>query len=433
MTIFFIALLAAPAGRKTQVTGGVSIEQFGARANDPAFDNAPAIIKALNAARLVIFPPGKNYTILSTIQVNGLSGRTIMADQSSLINRNYEARTFLFTDCDSITINGGLYTRDVLPTVQDGKSQSTIGFKNCKNVGVYRVHIDRSPEMGIDNNIVIGGTYEANLIEHCLRDGIYAHYSARLSYIGNTLDQIKDDALSMHDYGIYAQKDALHKAGYNQAGYSVIKDNKISNAIQGISSIGCTELLIEGNQISHTANAGICVFNSENLYPGSTARVHEVKILNNMLISIGYTISVNTITVPNLALSASGRAAIFVGCNRQGQAFTTSVMRSSDVTVSHNVLRDCAVNAATLYNIDGLLMEGNVFTNCHSDTKNSPAATGNIVEILNCTKINVSGNAVVDTRTPPLHDRAYVIENSTGTFTQGITKGYRMQAVGHSN
>ena len=213
-----------------------------------------------------------------------------------------------------------MYTRDVLPKVQDGKAQSTIGFKNCKNVGVYQVHIDRSPEMGIDNNIVIGGIYSDNIIEHCLRDGIYAHYSARLSYIGNTLDQIKDDALSMHDYGIPAQKGALHQAGYNQAGYSVIKDNKISNAIQGISSIACTELVIDGNQISHTANAGICVFNSENLNPGSTARVRTVKIINNTLTATGTTITVNTITIPNHALMASGRAAIFVGCNRQGTA-----------------------------------------------------------------------------------------------------------------
>ena len=66
-------------------TGGVSIEQFGAKANDASFDNAPAIINALKASRVIIFPPGKTYTILSAIQISGLSGRTIMADHSTLI------------------------------------------------------------------------------------------------------------------------------------------------------------------------------------------------------------------------------------------------------------------------------------------------------------------------------------------------------------
>jgi len=422
------AFIGSPSLQLTQKNalgkGAVGIEQFGAKANDPKFDNAPAIIKALNAASVVIIPAHKNFTILSPIQVENLASKTLIATNSTIINRNYDARTFLFINCSAIKIEGGLYTRDVLPTIQNGKAQSTIGFQNCKNITVTHVHINGSPEMGIDNNIVIGGMYSYNIIEHCLRDGIYAHYSANLNYIANSLNEIKDDALSMHDYGLDNQKTMLHQAGFTQAGHSVIKYNKISNSVQGISSIGCTDLLIADNDISKTVNAGICIFNSEDLYPNSTARVKNISILNNRLISTGFSVLVNTLDVENNAQNASGRSAIFVACNRQGQSFTTSAMRSSNVSVLNNTVSNCAVNGITLYNIDGVFMKGNRLLNCHSDTKNSPEATGDIAEVINCTKMDISGNEIVDNRKVPLHKDGYYIKNSTGKFLQGTTKGF---------
>lgn len=193
----FKSFKSSPNNVNTLDTGYVSIEKFGAKAGDKAFDNAPAIMKALKSANKLIIPANKFFYINSPITISNLSRRVIAAYGSTLINLNYNVRTFLFTNCDQIKIIGGYFTRDVLPTVQNGNEQSTLGFKNCKNVSVTNCHIDRSPEMGIDNNVVIGGTFSNNTIEHCLRDGIYAHYSANLKYIGSTLNEIKDDALSI--------------------------------------------------------------------------------------------------------------------------------------------------------------------------------------------------------------------------------------------
>jgi hypothetical protein len=405
----------------------VNIESLGAKANDITFDNAPIIVNALNNADTIVIPAGKTYMVRSCIQVSNLSKKTIIATRAILINRNYDARTFLFINCSNINIMGGTFTRDILPTVQNGKAQSTIGFQNCKNVSVKQVHIIYSPEMGIDNNIVIGGVYMNNVIEHCLRDGIYAHYSANLKYIGNTLNEIKDDALSMHDYGLANQKDMLHKAGFQQAGHSEITSNKITNCVQGISSIGCTDIVISKNLIKNTVNAGICIFNSEDLYVNSTARVNNIVISNNTLTNTGFTCTINTIKLPNNAQISSGRAAIFVACERQGKEFTTSKMRSSAITVINNSVFNSAVNAITLYNIDGLILKNNLFKNCHSDTENAPEYTGDITEILNCTKINVSGNNVIDSRKLPLHNRAYKIENSLGMFKDGVSKGFKVE------
>jgi len=408
---------------------GVSIEKYGAKANDNTFDNAPAIIKALKNNNLILIPSGKIFTIKSTIEVTGLNYRSIVANGATIINRNYDARTFLFINCSNIKITGGTYTRNVLPTRQNGKAQSTISFQSCKNVTVTRTHITRSPEMGIDNNIVIGGTYTYNKIDHCLRDGIYAHYSAELNYIGNVLNEIKDDALSMHDYGLDNQKDMLHQAGYKQAGHSVISLNTITNCVQGISSIACDNIIISKNKITNTAHAGICVFNSEDLFLNSTARVNNIRILNNILTHTGFTVNINTLIIKNTALTASGRAAIFVACNWQGHDYNLSKMRSSFVEVSGNTINDCATNAATLYNIDGLILKDNNFTNCHSDTKNFPSFTGHIVEIKNCTSINVLRNNITDSRPQVLHDSGYIIQNTTGVFKKGIIKGFKEKDV----
>jgi hypothetical protein len=419
----------ATSPNSNQLKKSVSIESYGAKPNDANFDNAPCIINALNNADTIIIPAGKTYTIRSCIQVSNLSAKVIKAAKATLINRNYDARTFLFINCNNINIIGGTYTRDVMPTIQNGKEQSTIGFKNCKNVSVKQTHIIYSPEMGIDNNIVIGGVFMNNHIEHCLRDGIYAHYSANLKYSYNILNDIKDDALSMHDYGLDNQKDMLHKAGFKQAGHSEISSNKINNCIQGISSIACKDILIAKNTINNTVNAGICIFNSEDLYANSTARVNHITISNNTLINTGFKSIINKIQIPNKAQISSGRAAIYVACIRQGKEFTTSKMRSSAVKVINNTVLNSAVNAATLYNIDGLIVKNNSFKNCHADTENAPEYTGDIVEILNCTKIDVSGNNVIDSRTKPLHNRSYKIENSVGAFKSGISKGFKVEKV----
>lgn len=418
---------------KRKYTGAANIEWFGAKANDEKFDNAPVVVKALGVCKSIFLPASKNYTILSTIQVSNLAGRLISGQKSTIVNRNYDAHTFLFITCNGIKIDGGKYTRDVLPQTQNGKNQSTIGFQSCKNVTVSHVHIDRSPEMGIDNNVVIGGIYTYNTIEHCLRDGIYAHYSANLKYIGNTLNQIKDDALSMHDYGIDAPKTMLHQAGYKQAGHSVISSNHISNAVQGISSIGCQDILISNNTIRNTVNAGICLFNSEDLLPGSTARVSNIKVADNVLTNNGFGLTVNGLSVANGAQISSGRAAIFIGCERQGQSYTTSNMRSASITVQGNKVLNSAVNGITLYNIDGITLNNNTFINCHSNTTNAPEYTGNIVEVQNCTGINVFNNVVTDTRPTVLHDRAYSIENSTGKFIKGTATGFRVEVVQQKN
>ncbi|MDF2433415.1 MAG: hypothetical protein JWP44_3046, partial [Mucilaginibacter sp.] len=161
--------------------------------------------------------------------------------------------------------------------------------------------------------------------------------------------------------------------------------------------------------------------------------VSNIKVADNVLTNNGFGLTVNGLSVANGAQISSGRAAIFIGCERQGQSYTTSNMRSASITVQGNKVLNSAVNGITLYNIDGITLNNNTFINCHSNTTNAPEYTGNIVEVQNCTGINIFNNVVTDTRPIVLHDRAYSIENSTGKFIKGTATGFRVEVVQQKN
>lgn len=119
--------------------------------------------------------------------------------------------------------------------------------------------IDGSPGMGIAIANGINVKIVDNIIKNTTRDGVYSHYSVNVLYSGNYLENIGDDALSMHDYGFNVAKRNIQAAGYPQAGNSVIANNIVKSAMRGISSIGLQSLIIKGNIIEHVINSGIQV------------------------------------------------------------------------------------------------------------------------------------------------------------------------------
>ena len=408
-------------------SGPANIDWFGAISGNKSFDNSFVIQNALRSVKNIFFTAHSKYYIKKQILLTRCNNLILDMTGSTIININYDSKTILFDHCNNVTLKGGILTRPIVPNIQNNKDQHTVNFIGCKDVKVSNMTILNSPETGICLMNVINADIINNKIEHTLRDGIYSHYSFNLKYIGNKLSFIKDDALSIHDYGKLEEKPELIKAGHQQAGFSLISKNIIFNAIQGISSIGCSSLVIENNVITRTANAGIAVFNSEQLASGKTARVNNIKIKNNRLIDCGDTVKVNGIIVRNGGQLSSGRAALYIACNSNGadQRFMDSKLRLSKIVVAGNYVFNSGVNGALFYNVDDLSVMSNKFVNCHSNTTNAPQFTGNIVEMFNCTKVSVYANEVLDTRKQPLHDSSYLIDNSSGKFSKGKTKGWR--------
>ena len=368
----------------------VLITQFGGK-GDGSADNSSALTQAINSADTIVFPKGI-YLLSSMVSFKNLNNKTILAYGATITNADNTKGILRFELCNNINIAGGTWTRKNMPEEQ-GKAgnEHTFTFANIKSLSIHKVTIDGSPQMGICMINVIGAKITENVIKNCFRDGIYSHYSVKLLYEDNYLENIKDDAMSIHDYGLEIQKTFIAKAGFKQAGYSIVKDNTVKNCYQGFSSIGCDNLTITGNQISNTVNAGICIFNSENLFKGSTATVKNVTITGNTLNEDGAPTSIMGKEYKDYGQLSSGRAALYVAVNDAKNFILHPQSRISNITIENNQITNSHVNGVYLAQIDHLIFTGNTIKHYDLDVSAyCKAAT----EVVNCSDVSNNANTV---------------------------------------
>ncbi|MFD0764655.1 NosD domain-containing protein [Mucilaginibacter lutimaris] len=368
----------------------VSIIAYGAKSNAD-FDNAKAITDAINHADTIVIPKG-NFKIGKQVYIRKKNNKTIIATGSTVINSDDLAGSFFFENCNNITIKGGTWARQRMPDVigKTGK-EHTFTFETCKNITIKNAFINGSPQMGISLMNVITANIIGNQIQNCFRDGIYAHYSVNLKYLNNKLNNIKDDAMSVHDYGIAGQKKVLLANGYKQAGHVVVSGNVTTNTYQGFSSIGCIDVKITNNKFRNTVNAGIAVFNTEHLFPGHTSRAQKILVSKNTLFGNGYSQFIINKMYDNLGQLSSGRCAIYIAVNDKEDFIRHPLSRIKDVFVTGNTVDSCAVNGVYLAQIDGLTLKNNSFSRCNL-VKN--AYTYKTIEVNACTGKTILKNIV---------------------------------------
>jgi len=411
---------------KAQATE-VNVKSYGAK-GDGVTDDSKAITNAIQAGKTVVFPPGR-YLISTTLVFNHVDKTHIIATDATILNNNNKVPSFIFKNSNDLSIEGGTWTRTTMPTaIGANNNEHTFTFVGIKGLIVKNIHIIGSPEMGICMMNVIDATIDHNTIEKCFRDGIYSHYSANLVYSNNHLEDIKDDAMSMHDYGIPAQKTIITSAGFQQAGHAKIINNVVKNAYEGFSSIGCDGLYIADNNITNTVNAGIAVFNSETLSKGSTATAKNVIIKDNILSYTGGTQQIINGSYGNSGQLSSGRCAIFVAVEDASNLIYSPKSRLNNVSITGNTVTNSYVNGAYIAQVDGLVFENNSFTDC--DISRS-RFSGRIVEIKNCTGASIFNNTVIDDRRKPLHDAGYDLTNVTGKVGNWTVKGHIDPVAGY--
>jgi polygalacturonase len=259
----------------------ISVKDYGAEGDGVADDTA-SIQRAMQSNSLIFFPSG-NYLVSKTIELQNLQNVHIWATGATLTNTTLTNHCFHLDQCEFVTIDGGRYTRSGTPTASWPTDRHCFFLTDCKDVVVQNIFIDGSPGMGISINNGLNIKVLDNTIKNTTRDGVYSHYAVNVLYSGNYLENIADDALSMHDYGFNAGKQAIVMLGYPQAGNSMIINNKIKNAMRGIASIGLQALTITGNVIEHVVNCGIEVFNTAESFEGPDTHVQDVIISNNLI------------------------------------------------------------------------------------------------------------------------------------------------------
>jgi hypothetical protein len=389
-----------------------SIRAFGAK-GDGIADDTQAFINGVQGSSTLTIPAGV-YNIKGVVNFTGLYNKTIIADKNAVIrNTTDDQGTFNILKCGNITISGGTWTYLHLPQ-SNGKTGMEHYFllSQCKNIVVTHIHLIGSAETGFNIVSGIGITISNNIIEQCYRDGIYSHYSSNLIYCGNYIHDIKDDAMSLHDYGILSQRFVLTAAGIAQAGNAIIFNNVTRNTYQGFASVGCTNLFIANNDMQNTVTGGIAITNSETLFVGSTARANHITINNNTLAYIGGNPKIMNDHHQNVAQLGTGHAAIFVGSTDEKNHILDPKTRLQYVTVNNNRVSKSYENGAYLAQIDHLNFFNNTFTgNNMSEDDN----TGKTVEILDCNNAAIGGNVIKDMRlAPSAKDMAYELSRVNG-------------------
>lgn len=399
-----------------------NVSHFGAK-GDGKTDDTNALTKAFNSPYNIVLTSGKVYLIQGKINI-AISNKTISGYGAEIKKINNEIHTLVFKNCRKIKLAGIKFT---LQTKADRNSISgeahCLQMITCKDYIIQDVHIIGSKEMGICNMNCINGLMYKNHIEHTWRDGIYAHYSVRMVYDSNTIEDVKDDGLSMHDYGIPAQKSELLALGYTQAGHSKIINNKISHCISGFSSIGCDGLVVSGNVIQYTVLAGINLFNSDQLYHGTNAHVKNCIIKNNTLNGTDRTQKIVGQVIPNNGQLTSGRAAITVYSGTgTSNLYPDAVTRLSNINIEDNTIYNSGTNAIFCGNIDSVNVKKNTIKNCQLD---GSTYTGYIVEINKCAKFHTDANSIIDEKVKGIihHNRGYYILDSSGTLGSWIISG----------
>ena len=406
-----------------------NIKEFGAK-GDGVADDTRALLEGVKASRTLIIPYG-TYNIKGLLSFAGIHDKTIIVQDNAIIRNTDNTKGTIYLNLsENITINGGTWTYVTLPTGNRTGAEHYFAFATCKNITVTNIHLIGSSEMGISLVADIGCNISNNIIEQCFRDAIYSHYSSNMFYCCNYIHDIKDDAMSIHDYGIPAQRSALMSAGIPQSGNAIVFNNRTSNTYQGFASIGCTRLFIANNTFTNTVTGGIAISNNELLFKGTTAHASKITISNNTLSYIGGKPHIINNYFQNDNQMGTGRAAIFVGVTDENGTINNPKSRITGITVNNNRVTNSHEDGAFIGEVDHLNFFGNTFT---GNNTNRSANTGATVEIRDCTAVSIDKNTVNDTRTGLLsNEMAYKVDHTNGVAGQWNLTGKSPHHVDNS-
>ncbi|RYZ97488.1 MAG: right-handed parallel beta-helix repeat-containing protein, partial [Sphingobacteriaceae bacterium] len=345
------------------------------------------------ASPITNFYPGSPYSYPTSAHV---SQRKIFADGSTIVRSNNSHALMWKGSVSDYTVEGGKWlcpypiqgVKDIFNTT----NISCFHFydRGSNTISISNVHIAGSPEGGIAFNGVVNATVSENTIQSTWRDGIYAQYSCYLKYLNNTLSNIKDDAMSIHDYGKDSDRDAIKTVDVYQGGQSVVAGNIVTNAWEGFSSAGGAVISIYGNEFMNTMNPGINIFNMEfvvhplqpediyQYYVESGTRVNQISINDNIfknncrpfefLPYPGATQGIfQNVGYNSSNMDSTGRAALVLASYKRDDLAPVAkpvtdadqVMRSNGISIQGNKFYNSGTNAVLVHNIDGLTLSNN--------------------------------------------------------------------------
>ncbi|ARK09044.1 right-handed parallel beta-helix repeat-containing protein [Fibrella sp. ES10-3-2-2] len=390
---------------------------FGAK-GDGTTDDTQAFIALFKSNRTVVIP-AVTYKVTGPISITGINNLSIQATGAKILSSDKTKATWLFQFCNDLTIQGGDWGYSQTITANGGSDQHLIQLDQCQRVNIERIHVLNSPELGIGITNSANVTVQHSLIEKTWRDGTYAHYSANVQYLYNYYRNVKDDAMSFHDYGLDAQKTFIAALGYSQSTNCTITGNTVENCYQGVGMVSPRSVAITGNTFKNTVLAGVAVMNQKESFTGGTAVTSDVVIERNTFENVCATTTINGNSYTNIGQGSSGRAAIVVASlGTGGQITQTEPKITSNLRIRNNTILSSGALGMHVSQTSRFTQSGNVFQDC---VVSGGSLGGNVVEVWEVTDyLEESTTTITDTRTPIQHVNGYHFSGVTGTRSDWV-------------
>ena len=308
------------------MAGVLNIREFGAK-GDGVTDDTRAIQAAfaelVRSGGTLEFAPG-TYAFSGLLRFSKLKNVKIDLGGATLVNWEQKG-SFQFSDCDNLTISGGILTYREMPEAQQTRDQHPLYITGSRNVRVENVHILGSPFMGIAIN---GCRYVWVVnckIERTMRDGLHFVFAQDIICSGNYITQTTDDALALIDYG-HGNALRLERA--------VVTGNIIYNCRQGLVCVGGRDIIFANNHVERTTFSGCQITTNDrfNSVENGVCSAARVKVLGNRFIESGMDFKINGASIANSGQLTTGRAGIVIsyickekGWNRDGDTYFTTV------------------------------------------------------------------------------------------------------------
>jgi hypothetical protein len=273
----------------------ISVVTCGARPNDNQDDYAAIVAcvdKAKTEGKTVYVPEG-----------TFLLSRILTLDGVSLEGAGNKLTTLTSTDPKkgSIDIRGNGVTlshikhtyQTVVPRGNGANEKNSITVRGATNFVINEVHVQKASTAGI---LVQGvssiGKITNNFVESTNADGIHiTDGSHHITIENNQVKRVGDDTIAVVSY----------KQDGPAAHHITIKNNDVGydSKARGISVVGGTDIVIDGNSVNNTNMAGIYI-SVEGSY--NTSDVNRVTVNNNTVIHTGIQAPQNH---PNVLVYAS--------------------------------------------------------------------------------------------------------------------------------
>ena len=403
----------------------VTLPNFGAR-GDSVSNDTPAFLLAIKSRRTIVIPPSsKYYRIDDFVQSQALSKVKIIATGAVIKSSDKTKAAFYFQGND-IEIEGGEWGYAQVITANGGGGQHVMQFDKCQRVLVNNVHILNSGEMGIAITQSKDVTIQNSTIENTWRDGTYAHNSVNVKYLNNTYRNIKDDAISFHDYGVdtpEVDRDYMTGVlGYNQATGLVVDKCTVEGAYQGFGTIAGKSIRITNSKFSNTVLGGIGLMNQEYGLLGGTVQLRDV-LVDNVTLDRNCTDQVlNGIQYTSTGQSSTGRAAIVCASlsSPQNNIFPLGQpKRQFDIIVRNVTVTNSGALGFHFSTIDRLTVSNLKVNNA---VVVGSSLAGNVGEVWEVNDYNEESTiTITDTRTPAQH-----INGIAFSGVNGITNNLNM-------